>query len=137
MTTALPNTIILRTSTKCKGSQTVHKLQTYLSPLRWQCYVSFCNSYSSKLKAHAVDNDDQKWFKDSALNKGLHYIKECDKADPGIVLEVTPLENMYMDIKAHHDIECKWHSTTFAEMLVARNENIYVSRAEKTKSFQT
>ena len=44
------------------------------------------------MKMPAIVDEHRQWYKDSALNKILHYIKVYDNVEAGIVLEVKSLE---------------------------------------------
>ena len=41
------------------------------------CYQSFRGAYLLKIKTPAIVDEHRKWYKDSALNKILYYIKVC------------------------------------------------------------
>ena len=78
----------------------------------------------------AIVDEHRKWYKDSALNKILHYIKVCDNVEPGIVLEVKSLEKMYMEILSHHDVEYNSHVSRFANKLISKNNNLHIVQRE-------
>ena len=78
----------------------------------------------------AIADEHRKWYKDSALNKILHYIKVCDNVEPGIVLEVKSLEKMYMEILSHHDVEHTSHVSRSANELTSKNDNLHIVQPE-------
>ena len=90
------------------------------------CLSTFHNKYKAACKDTQDHNSnyDVEWLKVSVLDKVYFHMCEMEQQVPSTVFEVKDLERMYIDLLQCHDIIVFSHVSRFAELLIARHDEL-------------